>query len=664
MDSFLQNMVGDQEVLSQGIFTIDVERASFKLSGFQTAGFEEFPRLLVAWAHCARAEEIECRYEGKTGLYGVSGKTVIRVAGCVVADSDLQVVGLRAFQSGTPKHLRLLADLLSCLCSHYSVQIYSGAQECGLSVVLNLDKVTTIKPAREYFQPGSTVLVVDQNHSQALACGYQPCGPSESLMNPLPYPFHGVFSVSESWPGALAVMAVPSAELLISVDGFPAERLLNEKEKGVSYSLALLEKGVADADALSALVHGVRYPLLLSSEFPDVAGTVVADHLKLDLSYQGLVQDKQLQAVQRFLIERIFLLMERALEGSGLFTSRAEEGLLSICDALDSHGFSTKALRGRLQDRSSGGEPRGVGPGFDRVVAWFEDATAAGREQLLHRYRQKVSVLWRRGSFHDLRFYLEAEIRFLQRLERPTYSAEIQGFVVEYLGQTSAEVPQVDEPLSQLLSSYAEWVAEGAVAPKLPSESVHPAWYLPMALADLDYAPDREAVAEIFGNAVPGWLEVWMLFSERKTSQALTLVEAIPELRFDAVGSAWSQLFLLSAGSLKWTEAIRLRALASISDCGTLYKTISKHLMPSQLATEPLSIRQEGELHRHFQFVLGRPIELDFWPRFLLFLESARLHFPETVYRRLWAGFMMKLLFEGLQANEPADLLRRSPVVG
>lgn len=664
MDSFLQSMVGEQEVLSQGIFTIDVERASFKLSGFQTARFEDFPRLLLAWAHCAGAKEIECRYEGKTGFHGVAGKTMIRVGGCLVTESDLQVVGLRAFQSGTPKHLRLLADLLSCLCSHYSVQIYSGAEECDLSVVLNFNKVTAIKLTREYFRPGCTMFVVDQNHRDVLSGDYQPCGPSESLMTLLPYPFHREFSLSKNWPAALAATAVPSKELLISVDGYPEEKLLEAGQQEVSHCLALLEKGVAEAEALSAIVHGVRYPLPLAAEFPDVVGTVVADHLKLDLSYQGLVQDNDLQAVQQFLIERIFLLTERALDGSGLYTARAEEGLLSICDALDSHGLSTKALRGRLQERSSGGEPRGIGAGFERVEAWFDDAPTVGREQLLLRYRDKVGMLWRQAKFHDLESYLEAEIRFLRRLEKPTYSAEIQSFIVRYLVLKTAELPHSGEPLSQLLSTYAEWVAEGSIALKLPPESVHPAWYLPMVLADIDYAPARESVAGLFGDAVPGWLEVWMLFTERKTSQALAFVESRPDLRFDAVGSAWSQLLLLCAGSLKWTEAVRLRALASISDCGTLYKTISKHIMPTQLASEPLSIRQESELHRHFQVVLGQPMELDFWPRLFLFLETARLHFPDAVYRRLWAGFMMKLVFEGLQTGDPAGWLLRSPAVG
>src|SRR5690606_34571712 len=147
----------------------------------------------------------------------------------------------------------------------------------------------------------------------------------------------------------------------------------------------------------SFLVDGLLYPALSELLQFGICGVVVADELKRDLSYNGLLEDKAFQAKVQLTLEAVGRLISSVLQRDARLTPEADremrallahlEGRLNVSDLWAAFESISIDLRPYLQSFS-----------FDVMLKQLPNYSQLERETLLDEYSKVFATLRAAGE--------------------------------------------------------------------------------------------------------------------------------------------------------------------------------------------------------------------------------------------------------------------------
>lgn len=658
MDSFLSelNTAGEHE--SQGVFTINAEKAQIKLAQYQLGKLEDLSKILIFMATTfgCKVLTVETR-SSKTPFSKAQHTTRITFTPLMLSYQDISTVGFQSLQREAPPRLRFLAIVLSTLCAHQRVLLMSGGESCDISLHIGPEGIRDAPPEEDCFRPHSAVLVVKEQILERLESGLRTRSrwcPCAIRLLPTGKPAVQGLSTTRVLSSALGIIMVNADSLKIKVSRLVEHSIQSTKDNSaLPLVLALTRPHEAIEVGLSIVVHGVAFPIHLELKIPELCGAIVADHLSLDLSYQTLVKNAEYLEVLEELKKSIPALMRVVLSKERRLDDKQEERLYEIITQLSDQDAEAELLS-LLQRSSSKMRPAADPASFNRLQARLSRSSPEAGRELFAAYRTKTREFWQSGRLSETLRYLMAEVALRQSVQfESARQKDMVSLCRVFLGTIAESFPTLPL-LEEYLARLNRWAHRQAPPPSEFHPDIHPTWYLPFLLDIGEKEGDPSELFALFDKGVPSWLTLWALLREKEAERAIKLVRETPDFNYPANRLHWDEFFWFHCrGMLPWASAVRLRVALSGAQFDPSVpgvRSFSESLLQAIVPAPSLG----AEISQ--QVLLSFP-HASFWPSFfsLQYLGASSLKAEQ--YRTIWLKMVAKTLLGHLLEYPEADPL-------
>lgn len=608
MDAFLDQFESGGMRDSQGVFTIDAQKAQVKLAQYRLASLDQLPIFLLAAGDAAGASELKITFPSPDNFRRT---TRLEFLNWKLSSADLHLIGMSSLKADTPVHLKYLAAVLSTLSSLETLDIRSEdfhvRFEEGVMVVPDSPQKTvgsliveSPRNLREHIERGLngqdkfcrmrvTVagLAIDRPYRlsseslEGFVYFYRP-GPglSEDMLGR--FTEDGLVKAVDEGPAMMLGLALPFEEAEMS--GF-----------------WLLHKG---------LVH--RTPRDFAP--PGFFGVAVGDQLRHDLSYNLVIDDAYYQLKEE-VKKAAQLVCGRVSITRSMLTSHRLRSLPKVFEALDLFWVEPSP-----QGQSAGPVPAFSTFAIQKLINEFPTFDDIRKEALLIGYRKNVRTKVRAGKLEDALIFQRAENTLrnatgLIRLHDKLIYTLLLWVTKTKFEPLSPEFVQAAPTEFTYLNLLRQWCEDKRTDPAALPSGVDDSWLYP-TLED--------------GESNQPWARLMRLLEKGEARKALVVVQSEPSLRYELHQDEWLEYFWsLHRGKFSWPEVIALRVKLSFA---------SKDSRP------PLS----SSFHEAVENLLGRDFHNPpIWPRFLTLLHRA----SERQTRTLWTALYARTLLDRLLTN-------------
>lgn len=437
LEDFLQAESSGGEHDSSGIFTMSVDRASWKLAQFQLSSLSLFPVHLAACAVASRATVFRTTFKKRNARFYFNGG--------VFSVSELELLSQPLLANNVPARIRELGIAISAASGSSQVKFFSVAEGRGLKLSVHHGEVVLEEFAANGLEEGQVLLIEGCPRNFNLAKLKERChlAPLDLTINGERHRTMLDFGMSS---GALYAMhyqhgrnelMVRSARLA-SYD--VAHREVKAPEKR-SFCIGLTEPKTAEETGWLFLCNGVIYkprkdPFGLSL----ICGAVDCSDLEKDLSQSNLLANDGYRAMLDEIRHGIRQLLEDNIQTlKSLPDTLREVFLVELIDFYQDQP-APPALR-ELASQSSSGPSKALVERASKKARdtgdWqeFEKIRGSLRRHFAQSYKSrgvKAAVHW-----------LEKEKLLLKNVDADTSQIEEQLF---YLDALSPQGPLVANP--------------------------------------------------------------------------------------------------------------------------------------------------------------------------------------------------------------------------
>lgn len=609
MDAFLNEARSSGTHDSQGVFTINADKAEVKIAKFQLARTEQFPMFLLAAGTQAGAAGFEATFPSR-------GKTRVRFRGWSLSPTDFHYIGTRSLKEGTPIAFRYLAIAFSTIghrydfavrCADFQVAfVKQTMREVHVSEEIEKD-VLEIEIEGDLEKAIWDGLTGQQKFCpfpvrvgrRELAGGYDPS--TESLDA---YAFYfregpGLSTVALKYPSEIVQRHPPS----------------NAPPMAVSFTHA------PDAEKLGfwLLVNGLACRTPRDFVPSGFFGVAVADGLQLSLSHE-IIQNRAFRNLQVHIWNACKGLCQYTRTKLDGFANPLRLSMLSVSLRSLERGYSSphEIEQEQLPELSEAeglvGYPLvpATEPGsLAELLVLVRELDEDGRAVLLSAYRARVLQHFKKGAREEALSWYGALLEIKKTLVQ---LQEIDIFVEQLLRGRMA--PSGDESnryeydrlkvLAAYLQDLAEW--EQGREPNFRLTSMDSTWLVPVGLHDVAGEP---------------WAQLVRALERGDISTGMRLAQQSSELCFRGHELAWRTYFWSHhRGDLSWIEAVALRVALSFSELCAVEQEASK----AELTVFSLAKERSRS---------------PFWPSFLSLLERAAKSKGERGRREAWAKLIV-----------------------
>lgn len=291
LDSFLTEQAQRGHQDSSGVFTVAVEKASWKLAAYRLGDPSHYPVHLVACAVAGGATEFTVRRDEKLKI------DTFRFNSAPFTQGDLELLSLPLLGERVPARMRELGIALNCVAGQPQARFLSFTKRSGLEVAVSDGKVT-VNEVESVGEVGQVVLVSYRR---------RPLPPLEDFLHrcrfaPLDLIVDGKRRRESIELGLFDKMIyghyhVEGPEPLMA----RASHLANESffkfhsrsPSERSLALALTWPAEASRHGWTYLANGVAFEARSPPvSFPFLCGAVVTTDLKKDISQSGFLRDE------------------------------------------------------------------------------------------------------------------------------------------------------------------------------------------------------------------------------------------------------------------------------------------------------------------------------------------------------------------------------------
>ena len=446
LDSFLAQQETGGAFQSEGVFTMAVERARWKMSAFTLADPGLFPVHLLASAVALGASEFAVHRPSSGGV------DIFSFDGQAYDPHELQLLSEPMLGPHVPPAIRELGTALSAAGALGEARLLSQTGERTIILRVDQDGVL-IKEGPSTGELGQELVVVYQAGQPSLEPLKLRCShaPLELLINGRRHHQDLDFGFTEHMLYGL-LNRKGRRELAVSEDIGSRSSVMNlavEEKGGRSLVVALTWPGYAQRRKWRYIMNGVEFEGPgLKTDFPFTCGAVEAGDLRRDLSQSGIVQDQAFVELQGELAQAEEELIQEFCAFSGQDMSRNHQVLF------------INALLERYQGQEIPA----------RVAAYLaEKLTPEKIDEVLMRVGREAAASNNWAPYREMRRELRerADAHYANRLV-PETLASLQKEVLlgEAAGRREAEA---EELIHTLRFVHSDWT----VGP-LDSDVVHP----------------------------------------------------------------------------------------------------------------------------------------------------------------------------------------------
>lgn len=653
MESFLHELSGDGRLESEGVFTLDVRKARSKLAEFQLVSGQQFPDFLIATAVSSGSTILAV----ESGTRGIRRRHFTRIVfgGWSLEDNDLQLLAYGHIEGDAAKKraLNYLRIALSALITKAPVQISTrdktgergvlvdgeGAHpldtvsmddvpNCCVVLETQLDFETTIRDRFEFRAKWSPI---------DLRCN------SELFL--------GGMSVADNWQHFEGYLLVekPGAPLALVGSEYARRRVASSGSDGGAKFLALVEK---EHPSLEIVVDGIPYPAPESFRLPYVTGYLVSDRVNRDISYQGVVEDGELESLRKEFREGVIGLLEgiasrpEALEGAVF--KRLRRLLLELGEEFD----LAKIEQGLL--RRTGSIVATTDPASFELLLWkLPRATPKEQERVFTDFARAASSAWLSGLNSRALDNLVASTKCREALgQSERHERMLMDMIASSWSGKAAD--NLGDLTTAYLSFVEGWAQESVVEvpSSLRAERVDESWLVPFQLFERLQEREFSRLLELFEPPAPQWLVLLKIVTEDKMEQAWAYLVS-SELFTEDNCENWCLLFDWHfRAKVSWSEAVRLR--------GRLAQFRVRLGRPVGQIVDAILSGAHDEPDRW-------GLEHHFWPRlyWLIFMALDRTPGWEVKYRLFWQEVLpQRVLLNAFFTDIEAGPLSRPLLLG
>lgn len=446
LDDFLQEQTTQGQQDSEGVFTISMEKAAWKLAHFQLAERSLFVLHLLA---CAVANQATV-FRATSSL--TSKKFSFYFDGPAFSAADLNLLNLPMADGRTPPRIRELAIALSAAAADTDLEFSTVSETSQIRLAFSKGEAKMEELCSPTTEPGHHLHIKKWSGSNPLDTLK-----SRGLYAPLDIQFNGKskgkkFDFGDSKQMLFGLYqkhgtnAIPVEQPDDETPSFEAT-----EENQTSFCLALAWPAVAQSRGWSILSNGVHYPLTNPPfQFPFLCGVIDGSRLKKDISLGGFVENEGYQTLMSEVRSGIDDLFHRyysrpgdisdnfreqmALELSIWYTDRPiPRGVKAFLVNLENHDSNTGILAriaGEALDTNSWGDFKATRKSIRRR---FQQCYLAGALSTALSWLDKEEFFLSQGQrdltqLQQLRYYLYHIHQEPQLHELPPPEDDLAGF--------------------------------------------------------------------------------------------------------------------------------------------------------------------------------------------------------------------------------------------
>lgn len=633
VDSFLDQMSDGGEFDSDGVFTVHRSKARSKLAQYQLVNFHDFPDFLISAATVAGARAIRVDYSGRSLLQ--SAWTRIEIQGWSLSPEELESLQVRELETERLEAQKYLMIALSALVTREPVLIVSQGEFEGCAYRMHYQQVEPVTDIDLKLLSANT-LVLEMRHELEpdLSSRFE----ERSVWCPL------ALSIGDRvFPQGISYLAQLDPTAIYWVDGDRAPKVrIDEQVAGRTFRgesgseqpklLTLLPKSDCP---FFVMVDGIPYPAPEEFRLPHVGGYIVGNHLKRDLSFQGLVKNRELLESVREFRESVASLLIACCEQPDSIEESLVMGLRLLIGVLARDFDLSRAERGLFQ-RSGGLTATTNAQSLNSLIWKLPMGSHEEQDRLLRDYRQLAGAHFEAGQSLEARAALQASLKCREHLERSQeWESSTMGLLT--LFRWEKEMWPLSERHKPFIDRLDGWTG-GAPWLDLHGIECHPSWRTPLLFQrELETGTEMEA-----GNEkVPDWLRLWRLLANKRVEEAL---EFLPSSDFYRKSDEREWLELLWArfrGRVAFTTAVKLRVKLSFA------RTALPPFLPVDKQLTPYYALRYWQAPAH-------PWPLFFWHMTeRLSGEGDWVHLTREVWRHLVIRRMLQLSFSDQHHRDP-----------
>lgn len=308
MDRFVNALKAEGRQDSEGVFTIAVDKASWKLAAFRLAVPESYPLHVVASAVAGQA--------GRVTIIRESGLVRFFFDGQTYSQDELRLLSQPVLGEGTPRRVRQLAIAVSAGSALGALRFVSFGTREGCQLEVSRGEVSLTRVAEgsrgqllEVQAPLSDVAV----EILKTRCRFAPVDltvDGANLRSPIDF---GIFE--SNYYGYY--LAPGETDLVVRPPTLSSRKFFHwtaPTQAGLpTIHLALTGAARAQTQGLTLLADGIGHPLDAGQVlgFPYLCGAVCANHLKKDISQSGFVDNRDYQELMALLRASALDFLER-----------------------------------------------------------------------------------------------------------------------------------------------------------------------------------------------------------------------------------------------------------------------------------------------------------------------------------------------------------------
>ena len=437
LEDFLQTESSNGEHDSSGIFTMSVDRASWKLAQFQLASLSLFPVHLAACAVASRATVFRTTFKGRSARFYFNGG--------VFSVSELELLSQPLLANNVPARIRELGIAISAASGSSQVKFFSVAKGRGLKLTVDSGEVVLEEFAANDLEEGQVLLVEDCPRNFNLTKLKERChlAPLDLTINGERHRTMLDFGMSN---GALYAMHRQQGrnELMVRSARLASYEVAHREVKAPenrSFCVGLTEPETADETGWVFLCNGVTYkprkdPFGLSL----ICGAVDCSDLEKDLSQSSLLANDEYQAMLDEVRRGIRQLIEDNLQALRSLPDTLREGFLVELIDFYQDQPAPPALRELASQSSSGPSKALVERASKKALETGDWQELEAIRNSIHRH---IAQSYRRRGVKAAVPWLEKEKLLLKNVGADPAEVEEQLF---YLNAMSPQGPQVANP--------------------------------------------------------------------------------------------------------------------------------------------------------------------------------------------------------------------------